>query len=69
MDHWYYYPILVVVGFVVGFINTVAGGGMVVLCYSALTPWATLLLDVYMCMHVYDDYAYNNIIIEYIMIT
>lgn len=27
MEEWYYYPLLVLVGFVVGFINTVAGGG------------------------------------------
>lgn len=27
MEEWYHYPLLVVVGFVVGFINTVAGGG------------------------------------------
>lgn len=27
MEEWYYYPFLVLVGFVVGFINTVAGGG------------------------------------------
>lgn len=27
MEEWYYYPLLVLVGFVVGFINTIAGGG------------------------------------------
>ncbi|MEM9078653.1 MAG: sulfite exporter TauE/SafE family protein [Bacteroidota bacterium] len=27
MDEWYYYPLLVAVGFAVGFINTIAGGG------------------------------------------
>lgn len=27
MEEWYHYPVLVVVGFAVGFINTVAGGG------------------------------------------
>lgn len=27
MDEWYAYPLLIVVGFIVGFINTVAGGG------------------------------------------
>lgn len=27
MEEWYHYPLLVVVGFAVGFINTVAGGG------------------------------------------
>ncbi|WP_289644570.1 sulfite exporter TauE/SafE family protein [Maribacter aestuarii] len=27
MEEWYHYPLLVIVGFVVGFINTVAGGG------------------------------------------
>ncbi len=27
MEEWYQYPLLVLVGFVVGFINTVAGGG------------------------------------------
>jgi len=27
MEEWYHYPLLIVVGFVVGFINTVAGGG------------------------------------------
>lgn len=27
MEEWYYYPLLVLVGFVVGFMNTVAGGG------------------------------------------
>ncbi len=27
MEEWYHYPFLILVGFVVGFINTVAGGG------------------------------------------
>lgn len=27
MEEWYHYPLLILVGFVVGFINTVAGGG------------------------------------------
>lgn len=27
MEEWYAYPLLIIVGFVVGFINTVAGGG------------------------------------------
>lgn len=27
MDEWYAYPLLILVGFIVGFINTVAGGG------------------------------------------
>ncbi|MFS4415625.1 sulfite exporter TauE/SafE family protein [Maribacter sp. 2307ULW6-5] len=27
MEEWYHYPLLVLVGFVVGFINTLAGGG------------------------------------------
>lgn len=27
MDEWYAYPLLIVVGFIVGFINTIAGGG------------------------------------------
>jgi len=27
MEEWYHYPLLVLVGFIVGFINTVAGGG------------------------------------------
>lgn len=27
MEQWYYYPLLIGVGFVVGFINTIAGGG------------------------------------------
>ena len=30
MDEWYHYALLVVVGFVVGFINTVAGGGSLI---------------------------------------
>ena len=30
MDEWYHYPLLVGVGFVVGFINTVAGGGSLI---------------------------------------
>jgi len=27
MEEWYHYPLLILVGFVVGFINTIAGGG------------------------------------------
>lgn len=27
MDEWYAYPLLILVGFIVGFINTIAGGG------------------------------------------
>lgn len=27
MEEWYHYPLLILVGFIVGFINTVAGGG------------------------------------------
>lgn len=27
MDEWYAYPLLIIVGFIVGFVNTVAGGG------------------------------------------
>ncbi len=27
MEEWYYYPLLIIVGFAVGFINTIAGGG------------------------------------------
>ena len=42
MEHWYYYPILIIVGFVVGFINTVAGGGSLlslpVLIFMGLPP-------------------------------
>ena len=30
MDEWYHYLLLVVVGFIVGFINTVAGGGSLI---------------------------------------
>lgn len=30
MDEWYHYVLLVVIGFVVGFINTVAGGGSLI---------------------------------------
>ena len=30
MDEWYHYPLLIGVGFVVGFINTVAGGGSLI---------------------------------------
>ena len=37
-----------------------SSASMVILCYSACIPWATLLLDVYTCMHVYDDYSYND---------
>lgn len=42
MDEWYHYLLLVVVGFVVGFINTVAGGGSLislpVLIFLGLPP-------------------------------
>ena len=42
MDEWYSYPILIVVGFAVGFINTVAGGGSLislpVLIFLGLPP-------------------------------
>lgn len=42
MDAWYHYPLLVVVGFVVGFINTVAGGASLislpVLIFLGLPP-------------------------------
>jgi hypothetical protein len=42
MEHWYYYPLLIVVGFVVGFINTVAGGGSLlslpILIFMGLPP-------------------------------
>ena len=42
MDEWYHYPILIGVGFVVGFINTVAGGGSLislpVLIFLGLPP-------------------------------
>ncbi len=30
MEEWYHYPLLVVVGFAVGFVNTVAGGGSLI---------------------------------------
>ncbi|GGD40149.1 sulfite exporter TauE/SafE family protein [Muriicola marianensis] len=42
MEHWYHYPLLVVVGFVVGFINTIAGGASLislpVLIFLGLPP-------------------------------
>ncbi len=42
MEEWYHYALLVVVGFVVGFINTVAGGGSLislpVLIFLGLPP-------------------------------
>lgn len=42
MEHWYHYILLVVVGFAVGFINTVAGGGSLislpVLIFLGLPP-------------------------------
>ncbi len=42
MDEWYYYPLLVITGFTVGFINTVAGGGSLlslpVLIFLGLPP-------------------------------
>jgi len=42
MEEWYHYPFLVVVGFAVGFINTVAGGGSLlslpVLIFLGLPP-------------------------------
>ncbi len=42
MEEWYYYPLLVIVGFIVGFINTVAGGGSLlslpVLIFLGLPP-------------------------------
>ncbi len=42
MEEWYHYPLLVVVGFAVGFINTVAGGGSLlslpVLIFLGLPP-------------------------------
>mgnify|MGYP000005421288 CR=1 FL=1 len=42
MEEWYHYPLLVVVGFIVGFINTVAGGGSLislpVLIFLGLPP-------------------------------
>ncbi len=42
MDAWYHYVLLVVVGFIVGFINTVAGGGSLislpVLIFLGLPP-------------------------------
>ena len=42
MEEWYHYVLLVVVGFVVGFINTVAGGGSLislpVLIFLGLPP-------------------------------
>ncbi|GAB5474476.1 MAG: sulfite exporter TauE/SafE family protein [Maribacter sp.] len=42
MQEWYHYPLLIVVGFAVGFINTVAGGGSLlslpVLIFLGLPP-------------------------------
>jgi len=42
MEQWYHYPLLVIVGFAVGFINTVAGGGSLislpVLIFLGLPP-------------------------------
>jgi len=42
MEEWYHYPLLIVVGFAVGFINTVAGGGSLitlpVLIFLGLPP-------------------------------
>ncbi|WP_372946616.1 TSUP family transporter, partial [Muriicola sp.] len=42
MEQWYHYPLLVVVGFVVGFINTIAGGASLislpVLIFLGLPP-------------------------------
>ncbi len=42
MDEWYHYPLLILVGFVVGFINTIAGGGSLislpVLIFLGLPP-------------------------------
>ncbi|RKN81345.1 sulfite exporter TauE/SafE family protein [Ulvibacterium marinum] len=42
MEEWYHYPLLVIVGFAVGFINTVAGGGSLislpVLIFLGLPP-------------------------------
>ncbi|WP_373073651.1 sulfite exporter TauE/SafE family protein [Zeaxanthinibacter enoshimensis] len=42
MEEWYHYPLLIAVGFVVGFINTVAGGGSLlslpVLIFLGLPP-------------------------------
>jgi len=42
MEEWYHYPFLIVVGFAVGFINTVAGGGSLlalpVLIFLGLPP-------------------------------
>lgn len=42
MEEWYHYPLLVVVGFAVGFINTIAGGGSLlslpVLIFLGLPP-------------------------------
>ncbi|MEO9893972.1 sulfite exporter TauE/SafE family protein [Aurantibacter sp.] len=42
MEEWYHYPLLIFVGFIVGFINTVAGGGSLltlpVLIFLGLPP-------------------------------
>ncbi|MRH99679.1 TSUP family transporter [Kriegella sp. EG-1] len=42
MEEWYHYPLLILVGFIVGFINTVAGGGSLltlpVLIFLGLPP-------------------------------
>ena len=42
MEEWYHYPLLIVVGFVVGFINTIAGGASLislpVLIFLGLPP-------------------------------
>lgn len=42
MEEWYYYPLLILVGFVVGFINTIAGGGSLlslpILIFMGLPP-------------------------------
>lgn len=42
METWYQYPILILVGFIVGFVNTVAGGGSLlslpVLIFMGLPP-------------------------------
>ena len=42
MEEWYHYPLLLIVGFIVGFINTVAGGASLislpVLIFLGLPP-------------------------------
>ncbi len=42
MEEWYYYPLLIIVGFVVGFVNTIAGGGSLlslpILIFMGLPP-------------------------------